>query len=528
MAYDDVGETEDAQELGLVAAKHGTIYLLGEIGTSIISVILLIFLTRYLQPADFGLFSIAISFAAILNVAQNFGIGTAFRKMLPEIKEGNTLKIRRLLSSGYVVALPIATVIAVIGVLVSGVISTSIYHNPALALALELAAVSELLAVIFNLLQAVLVGLGRVLEATIANTVYSALYLIGSVVLVLLGYGIVGAVSGMLIGLAVGSIAGAAYMVKYTGARLARPSKDEVKSVSRFSAPVMASVIAMQGALNLAVLVIGVVAVSSVVGNYGAAYKLARLVDLTITASTFILLGAFSRALSGKRLAESIGSIYNNSIYYTTLFLFPLVAYGIANASPLIRLLFSSSYTSAPLFFAVMIGGMAAGMIGVYAGTLMVSSGKTRTFMKYQLAAIAVQIALLFLLAPFFKAIGALVALFVIAPIVLDIIYIRALELQFQVKHRFGPIARVAAASVIVGVVMFMISTVMHQRLLSLAPNIAVVIILFPPLLAMFRGVSAKNLEFIRSTGERLGRMHYIMDWLADYTARFVRTEQKG
>lgn len=528
MTYDNASETEDVQELGILAAKQGTIYLLGEIGTSVISVVLLIFLTRYLQPTDFGLFSIAISFAAILNVAQNFGIGTAYRKMLPEMRKDGKVKIRKLLTSGYVVALPIATAIAVIGVLVSGVISTSVYHNPVLVLALELAAASELLSVIFNLLQAVLVGLGKVLEATIANATYSALYLIGSVVLVLMGYGVVGAVSGMLIGLAAGSIAGAAYVAKHVGARLARPSRDDVKSVSRFSAPVMASVIAMQGALNLAVLVIGVVAVASVVGNYGAAYKLARLVDLTITASTFILLGAFSRALSRKKLAESIGTIYNNSIYYTTIFLFPIVAYGIANASPLIRLLFSASYTSAPLFFSVMIGGMAAGIIGVYAGTLIVSSGNTKMFMKYQLAAIAVQIALLFLLAPFFKAIGALVALFIIAPIVLDVIYIRALELQFHFRHRFGPLARVAAASIIAGIVMYAIALVMHQRLLSLVPNIVVVIMLFPPLLAMFKGVSAKNLEFIRSTGRRLGRMHYVIDWLADYTGRFVGAEQKG
>ncbi len=528
MAYSNASETEGVQELGIVAARQGTIYLMGEIATSLISAVLLIFLTRYLQPADFGLYSIAIAFAAILNVAQNFGVGTAYRKMLPEMRKDNKIRISKLLTSGYVVALPIATAIAIAGVLISGVISTSVYHNPALILALELAAVSELLAVIFNLLQAVLVGLGRVIEATIANAVYSALYLVGSVVLVLLGYGVVGAVSGYLIGLIVGAAAGAAYITKAIGIGVAKPDRKDVRSISTFSAPIMASNIAQQGALNLAVLVIGVVAISSVVGNYGAAYKLARLVDITITATTFILVGTFSRAFSRAKLAKRISSIYNNSIYYTAIFLFPIVAFGIASAMPLSRLLFSANYTTTPFFFAVMIGGMAAGIIGTYAGTLMIGSGNTKKFMGYQLGAIAIQIALLLLLAPFFKAVGALIALFVITPIVLDVIYIRALKHQFRVTHSFGPLARVTLASVITGLAMAAVALLMHERILSLLANILVLVVVFPPLLAISRGVSRKNLEFIRSTGRRLRQLHYITDWLAGYTYKFVRADQKA
>ena len=527
MDYNVDSDIEEVQELGVSTAKSGTIYLLGEIGTSIISVILLIFLARYLQPSDFGLYSIAISFAAVLYIAQNFGIGTAFRKMLPEMKKDSKLMVSRLLTSGYVVAIPIATAIAVAGVLISGTIATSVYNNQALALALELAAVSELLAVIFNLLQAVLVGMGRVAEATVSNAAYSALYLVGSVALVLLGYGIVGAVAGMLIGLAAGSAVGAAYTAKYVGAKPAAPTREDIRKVSEFSYPVMASNIAAQGALNLAVLVIGVVAVASVVGNYGAAYRLARLVDLTITAVTFILLGAFSRAFSREKLAERLGAIYNNSIYYTAIFLFPLVAYGIANARPLTRLLFSASYTTAPVFFSVMIGGMAAGIIGVYAGTLMISSGRTKKFMKYQLGAIAIQVALLLVLAPLFKATGALIALFVITPVALDIIYVRALKHQFSFGHSFGPLARVTAASIIAGIAMYAISFAMHQRLLSLVPNAIVLVLLFPPLLAVFKGVSAKNLEFINNTGRRLRQLHYVTGWFVGYTSRFVKADQK-
>ena len=243
---------------------------------------------------------------------------------------------------------------------------------------------------------------------------------------------------------------------------------------------------------------------------------------MTITATTFILLGTFSSALSRKSLAKRIGSIYNDSIYYTTIFLFPIVAYGIASAQPLIRLLFSSSYVGAPFYFSVMVAGMALGIIGSYAGTLIISSGDTKKFMKYQLGAIALQVVLLLLLAPLFKVAGALVALFVITPIVLDFIYIRALERQFSFKHKFGEIIRVTLASAIIGVIMFGISLALHQSIVALAVNIIVAILLFPPILVKVNGVSEKNLEFIRNTGYRLRQLHYVTDYLVKYAYWFV------
>ncbi len=513
----------EVQELGLAAAKSGTIYLGGEIATSVVVLVLLIFLARVLQPTNFGLYSIAISFAGILNIAQTFGISTAYRKMLPGIIKSKKAKVTQILSAGYAIALPLGVIIAIAGMLASGLIAKYIYSNPTLMLALLIAAFSEFISVLFNLTQGVLVGLGKVKEATIANAVYSVMYLVGSVGLVLAGYGVVGAVSGMVIGLAVGSMVGVLYMFKAVGFGIPKPKGEDIRDVGAFSAPIVASHMATQSALNLAVLLLGVVAITSIVGNYGAAYKLARFVDLTITATTFILLGIFSGALSRKSIAGRIGSIYNKSIYYTALFLFPLVAYGMASATPLIRLLFSSSYSSAALYFVIMIAGMAVGLIGLYAGTLIISSGDTKKFMKYQLAATAIQIILLFMLTPYFKAMGALVALFVITPIILDVMYIKALEGQFKFKHEFAPLARIALVSAVIGIVMFGTTTVLHQRELALVANGILAIVLFPPLLALVNGVKRSNLDFIKKAGVRLRYFHYITDALAGYTMHFVR-----
>lgn len=520
----DYAETsEEVQELGLDTAKKSTIYVGGEIATSVITLILLIFLARILQPTAFGIYAIAVSFNMILSIASNFGIGSAFRKMIPEMKKTERAKIRELLGNGYFVATVFGLIIAIAGILASGYIAVNIYHNSALILVLEIAAFAELFSVLFNLTQGALVGLGQVKEATIANAAYSVFYLLGSVLLVLAGYGVVGAVSGLLVGLVLGTLIGVAYVIKKIGFFFVKPTKKIIKRLTDFSMPVMASYVATQGAQNFSVLILAVYALSSVVGNYGAAFKLARFVEIIITSMTFILLGTFAGALAKKKTAERIGEIYNNSIYYSALFLFPLIAYSVSVSQPITNLLFGASYTTAPLYFAIIVVGMALGLIGSYAGTLIVSAGDTKKFMRYQVGAVLVQLALLFILTPLYQVTGVLVALYLITPLMLNLLYMRALEAQFKFKHTFGQLAKVTIISIVIGLLLYYVSYVMHESKWSLLVNAVVLLLVFPPLAVLTGAATRENLEFIKRTGARLKQLKVFVDYIVKYAYAFAR-----
>ena len=96
-----------------------------------------------------------------------------------------------------------------------------------------------------------------------------------------------------------------------------------------------------------------------------------------------------------------MSSIYNNSIYYAALILAPVIAYLSATSIPLIRLLFSKAYPIAPMYFSFIAIGTAIGLLGSYAGTLIIGYGDTRKFMKYQIIGVVVELALLLALTPF-------------------------------------------------------------------------------------------------------------------------------
>ena len=524
MAETEQGVSAEVEELGVTTAKKSIVYVGGDVISSVLTVLMLIFLARYLQPSLFGIYSIVIAFSTLLNVGSNFGIGTAFRKMLPELKITDSERLHRLLSNGYFIALCLGLVIAVIGVLISGLLAVDVYGNAAMTLPLQLAAVAEFLAVVYNLTLAALTGLGMVKYATFSNVTYGASGLFFTVALVLLGYGVLGALIGYVIGFILSALVGIFYLVRATGFRPKRRDKATVKELSSFSAPVVASYVAQYGAQSFAVLFLGVFVVSSVVGNYGSAYKLARIIELLITDATFILLPAFAKALSSESIAHKIGAIYNNSIYYSALVLLPIVAYAISAATPLANVLLGSAYTTAPFYFSVMIIGMTVSIIGAYAGTLIIGHGDTKRFLKYQLIAIIVQLLLVVVLTPYLQAIGVLLALFVITPIILDAIYIVALEEQFKFRHTFGKLIRITIAAVITWMALYGMAIVIGaSSKWLLITNAVVALLLFPPLVVLLGGIEKKNLDFIKKTGERLSPAKPFVDAIVRYTAFFVR-----
>jgi len=521
MPYEE--EVDEVQELGVREAKKGVIFVGSQIAVAIVTLVMLVFLARFLQPAEYGLYTIAIAFNGIITIASNFGMGTAFRKMLPQLKKGGRKERNAIISSGYVIALALGVVIAVVAFLVSSYVATSYYYNATLTVPLEIASAAVILTILFSLTQGALVGLGLVKEAAISNFSYSLFNLIGSVGLVLLGFGVVGAMDGLLIGLAVGAVVGTTSMGRKGGFTFSMPVKAVMKRLSAFSAPVVASYVAMQGAQNFSILLLGVYALAPVVGNFGAAYKLARFIELTVTSITFILVGTFAAALARKETAEQIGKIYNRSIYYSALFLFPLIAYVISVAQPLSNVLFGSVYANVPTYFVVMAIGMALGIIGNFAGTLVVSHGDTKRYMKYQVVAVAVQLALLYLFVPSYQAFGVLLSVYLITPIFLNILYMRSLEEQFKFKHEFGGLARITLAAVVIGVLLCAASYLMHQSRWSLAINLAALLLLFPPILALAGGIKRANLEFVQKTGARLKQLGVLVDYLVKYAYIFVR-----
>lgn len=522
MEAEEKETTSATRNLGIKAAKGTLTYVIGNIIGSLAVLLLLIILARLLTPSDFGLYAIAIAFYNILS--GHFIFGTVLRKDLPKMQDDRE-KAAELISNTYFVAFMVAIAISVIAFLFSNAIAVSIYHNAAFTSSLQLAALLVFLYALFNLLLATLIAVDKVKEGTVMYLLYAFIQLFASVGLVLAGYGVFGAVIGLGLGLIIPSLLGLYWVMRHIKGRLVKPSRKVMRYVVGFSTPVLASSVAQQGPPNLAILLLGVYAATAVVGNYNAAFRFGNFVNVILVSIGFVLLPAFSKAFSDKDLSSKIDKIYNSSIYYTLLLLLPFVIYTVSVAHPLLYLLFSSKYPLAPFYFALIAIGSTIGMINTYAGNLQVSYGDTRLFMYYQLLAVSIQVVLLLVLTPLFGAIGAILGLFVISQILIDIIYVYALYRQFKLKHRFGKVIRLIIPSILLLLLLYFFTGFLHNSKWSLVTNLVATILLFPPLAVLFGGIKRENVDFIKDIAKSF-RSGPIGNYLIRYVELFTGTKK--
>ena len=187
-------------------------------------------------------------------------------------------------------------------------------------------------------------------------------------------------------------------------------------------------------------------------------------------------------------------------------------------------LFFSRLYTLTPFYFSFIALGTTIGIIGAYAGTLIIGYGDTKRFMIYQVSIVIIELALLFLLTPILKGFGVLISLFLIGPIILDIIYIRALHKQFAFKHDFGKISRLFLAAVLTFALLYGVTYIMNQSRWALVVDLLLAVLVYIPLAAFFKGVTAKELGFLSSIAESYN-MGGIVKYILGYAKFFIRSE---
>lgn len=514
------------RELGIGTAKNGVLFVSSKIVAAAITLILLIFLTHILNPTDYGIYIIAVAFTSVLGMAGNFGLGTSLRKKIPE--SNNKIRINKLVSNGYFAAIVISLVISIIGILISNYLAVHIYHNPNLTLPFMVASITVFLTVIFNTTNAILVGINKIKEASIGNITYTSAQLVIVSTLVLLGYSILGALIGIAAGLFLGFAVMFAYMIKNIKYRFERPSSKILREIISFSIPIMLSNIAVVGIANFAIDFLGIFAVIVTVGSFGAAFKLGRIFEVLLASTTYILLPTFSKVLGSKTLSGKISSIFDNSIYYMLLIMLPLLVFLIAISNQITRLLFTSAYPSAAFYFSIISIGIAAQVIGSFAGTLIISYGDSKRFMKYQITVVITELILLIITTPIIKAYGVLLSLFIVGPILLDMLYINSLSKQFKIHMKFGRLLRLLLSSVILWIILTVMNIYVNLGYVNIIIGIIMTLLIYPPLVVVTGSIKQRNIAFLKELAGQMHKIGYILNILIRYTEIFQVNQQRN
>ncbi len=523
--------TETGENMGSRAAKLIYPLFVGQFLGLLLTAATFIAVTRILGPSRYGIYVFAFGFSALVNAVAAFGIGTYWNRQLAALhykKDGRGML--KVLSSGYAIVMAVGMALSLFGIAISGYVAGLFPNIGVQPITLELAS-----AMIFFLMANTaavngLVGLSRAGLAAISNIVVDIVQLALSIILTI-EYGINGSVEAMLIGYAVGAVITAYFIYisvsRYVKFRIRLPSRQELRDVLSFATPLAANNFLNTGMQSFSVLLLGFYVMTAALGNYGAANRGLTLLSIVYGSFAMGVLTTFTTARAMKR-PEEVNRTYNAIIRFSLMLTLPMIVFVGAMAVPGLYLLVSSSFSTAPLYLALMAIGTMIGIFGVYTSNLLISGSHTKSVLKVNLVSAAVQLVLLIALVPSVQIIGAIVSIYFAGNLV------RAAMFAVETKRRFGlaldyrNMALLYISSILIWALIMAWLYASGAYLLALSPDLryiiqiavglAALIVVYPIILTLLKAVDMKDIAYMRLTAEKLGMLGRIMGILVDYS----------
>jgi len=209
------------------------------------------------------------------------------------------------------------------------------------------------------------------------------------IILVILGLGTSGAVLGYTFAMVIAGLIGVALvwtqyknLPKISNGKL--EIKAYIKSMLSYGTPLSLSAIigGFQGQYYAFLLPIFYITDNTAIGNYGIASTFIVLISFFATPITTMLFPAFSK-LNPQKDKETLLNVFQFSVKYASLLVVPVAALVMCLAEPAVSTLFGETYSSAPLFLALLaISYLYTTFGNLSIGNFISSQGKT-TFILY-------------------------------------------------------------------------------------------------------------------------------------------------
>jgi stage V sporulation protein B len=340
--------------------------------SSLVHLILRVFLARYVGPADLGLYTLAFTFYSFGMLLSAFGIGWALVKYVAESKE-DTSHTGRLLSIGAAFSLLIGCISCLALYLSAPWIAVSFFHMPELGALLRIVAFALPFIAVEKATLGFLNGLRRMGLYTVVNVSQNVLTVALTLALVLLGYGVNGAVLALVLPVALLS----SFSVFAVRRSLRKPAIGQYAPVARTllrfgTYVVLASAIGM-ALYNTDRIMLGYFLDNVAVGIYSIAATLVLVLHLPSQAIQLITNPTIASHWAQGEIRR-IEDFVNRTMKITGMLILPLSFALAFLAEDLITLVFGAAYASATVPLQILLVGFVVGGLLTSVGTALSST----------------------------------------------------------------------------------------------------------------------------------------------------------
>ncbi len=393
-----------------ILVKGAGLAALGMVISKFLSYLYRAVVARMIGPEAYGQLSLALMVLNVVGVIAYLGLDTGMQKFIAKYREKNEpSSIRGTFLSAFHIGIPVALTMSAIMFLSADFVAMNIFESPELAPLIKVLAFVPPFGVVSQISLSTTLGFEKMKYRVLTKQVFqNIVQLLATVGFIYMGYGVVGAAGGWLVGTVLG-----AFAILYFAWKLIGPLKGTTRDYNHhelfnYSFPLLLSGVigTLLGMADTAL--IGYFMDDASVGFYNAALPIAALILLPYSAFSGLALPSMSRVVESEEL--ELSSVLKTLTRWTFLVSFPAAVLMILFSEQVLHLLFGREYTVASTALIILsLGYMFSTAVG-HLGKVIKAIGRTEIIFRNTVGNLFLNIILNVILIPRYGIVGAAIA----------------------------------------------------------------------------------------------------------------------
>jgi len=513
-------------------STHGSLVLFaGSVLSTLILAISAIVIARLLGPDGYGSYALALLFPNVLLNVVGLGVSTGMiRFSANSIAKGEKEVARRMTFNALAFQFIFGAVLAFAAYFGIGYLVATVLHRPELESLARFSVIAILSQTLLQSVTSALLGWSSMKNISIVTMLQASIKLVLATILVIVGFGVFGAVVGLVASQLIAGVFGV--LLLYGIAHGDR--RDDVKSflsdnekMLRFGFPHYVGDIISSFSAQFVIIVLATIATNAVVGYYQSSTNVLAAITVTSAAISQSLFPAFAH-LEGTQADISVA--FKLAIRYNAFVLAPVILFLIGVATPMIHLLYGSSYGPASTYLVLLALTNLPILLGHYLlPNIFNGVGKSRLSMQFNVlnGALLLVLALLLVVGLNFGVFGLISALF-ISNFVSAVFGLSLVRRELKATMDFRSTATILLASLVSLGVVVSIQALGLPSLISLVLDAIVFALVYLTMVPLLGALNSADLELIGKVTEDLGFFSRVAELLLAYERRVIHLRLPG
>lgn len=343
------------------ASVRGSFFLfLGNMSSTLVVAFTSILVARLLGPEDYGLYSLALIASSFLTVLSDLGISPALSRFSARFhSRGRDQKVVGLVKAGMIFKFIFPLLLSLVLLLLSENIATWVLGRPGIGFLIRLTAFYLVGQAVFMTLNSIFIGLDKTENTALMMNIQAVTKAVSSLLLIILGMGIMGAILGAGLGFLLAAAIGVTVLLLrlYPSLNIHNGGENVdffqgLRLMILYGMPLYLSTLILTLLSQYQSFILAQFVSNVEIGNYTIAINFSILITLLSYPIGTSLFPAFSKVSidEDRRMVEKM---FKLSVKYTSLLVIPASLAVAVFSKELVYTLYGSQFQLAPTYLAL-------------------------------------------------------------------------------------------------------------------------------------------------------------------------------